>query len=44
MCRCRAKKGWGVIPRPRHSVSIAFASKLCPDLIMQPHPVSEVKP
>lgn len=22
----------------------AFASRLCPDLIMQPHPVSDVKP
>jgi hypothetical protein len=32
------------IPLPRLDMKRAFASRLCPDLIMQPHPVSLVKP
>lgn len=31
-------------PLPRRSMTMAFASKLWPDLIMQPQPVSDVKP
>ena len=33
-----------VIPLPRNRSTRVFASKLCPDRIMQPQPVSEVKP
>jgi hypothetical protein len=34
----------GCLPRPRRAIKIAFARRLCPDLIMQPQPVSEEKP
>lgn len=33
-----------VIPLPRNKSTSVFASKHCPDRIMQPQPVSEVKP
>jgi hypothetical protein len=32
------------IPLPIRSMTKEFASKLCPDLIIQPHPVSDVNP
>jgi hypothetical protein len=32
------------LPRPSNSTENVFAKRLCPDLIMQPHPVSDVKP
>lgn len=32
------------VPRPRRWTSMALANKLCPDLIIQPHPLSEAKP
>lgn len=32
------------IPRPRCNIDRALARRLWPDLIMQPHPVSEVNP
>jgi hypothetical protein len=31
-------------PRPSSKMQRVFASRLCPDRIMQPHPVSDVKP
>jgi len=36
--------GTGIRPRPSSSISREFASKLCPDLIIHPQPVSDVKP
>ena len=35
---------WIIIPRPRSKIDSPFARRLCPDLIIQPHPVSDVKP
>lgn len=32
------------LPRPRSRTDSPFASRFCPDLIMHPHPVSDVKP
>lgn len=31
-------------PRPSNRTERVFAKRLCPDLIMHPHPVSDVKP
>ncbi len=32
------------LPRPKRTMPIAFANKLCPDRIMQPHPLSDENP